>query len=216
MPVLLAGSQQKWRNNITDHNDIVLNDIVLLVERLQAEDALRYEEVVDRLSDYPGWSRWLEMVVSGGDRFRIPGLASSLNAPLDESGLITPRIRAMLLEQLFPYALLLDRRLTPTERALRLENALNIGAVRFCEECLQNENEEIVTEAQIVLEAYQAEQSLLRGAARPQDTGQELLRPPASASTSPDALLRAAEETTVASPRVGWLRRLWNWFRGRA
>src|ERR1051326_4706708 len=96
-------------------------DIVLLVERLESEEELLYEEVAERLADYPGWSQWLMMIVSGGDRFRIPGLASTFNAPLEESGLITPRLRAMLLEMLRPYSMLLDTRLSCAERAHLLE-----------------------------------------------------------------------------------------------
>ena len=192
------------------------NDIVTLVEMLRMQDELPYDDVAERLRGHSGWQQWLTMVASGGDRFGIAGMSSGLNAPLDVSGLIQPRLRAMLLEMLQPYAILLDERLPASERAIRLKAELSLEVDRFCEECMQSEALDIVAAAGAVQIANHEAKGLLRGSARASEPVQELLRAPISAQIAADTLLRSAAAARQISRKANWLQRLWNWIRGRS
>jgi hypothetical protein len=192
-----------------------VNNIVLLVERLQEENEMELSEVQQLLEPYPGWSRWVDVLATEGDHFGPRSMALILGTQAGAPGLVRPKLREVMLSMLLPYALLLDERRAPIERAAQLIQQIHVDIPHFCEECFRNEDPEIVTAAQTVLAAFEAEHDLLRGADRPQDQAKELLRPPVSSPVDSGSLLRASAENQEESKPPHGLHRLWNLLRGK-
>lgn len=192
----------------------VHNEIVLLVERLREDNELEVSEVQQRLAAYPGWSQWANLILMDGKHYGPSTVTLITGTQVGAPGLVPARTRQALLNTLLPYALLLDSRHPPAERAIMLKQA-GIEVENFCKECFHNEDQEIKTAAYVVLTEYEMRLDLLRGSSRPEDLAAELLRPP-TAPTSAENLLRAADSARADTPQPGWLQRLWKLLSGKS
>jgi hypothetical protein len=135
-------------------------EIVRLVTLLQGESEVTWDEVLACLEGFPGWQQVVETLrdytPTAGN---IPLRAQYI--PFEETMIVLGSKREHLRNLFQPYALLLDSQQTPTERARLLrQNGVDVEA--FCEECLQHESAVITTAAQAVLEANEADTTLLR------------------------------------------------------
>jgi len=187
------------------------NPIVQLAELLASEERIEWDIVEDLVADVPGWLRLVQLMreparnITGG----YTGRGSS-----PESGLVVARtMRARLHEIFAPYAILLDTRLTPAERALRLKFVTGRDPLKFTEECLQAQIPEVVEAALVVREAAQSEETLLRGAAAPHTAPEELLRVGGLGELSREDLLLPAGMPIAIEPAhrvLTWLQRLFS------
>src|SRR5579871_923752 len=92
------------------------NNIVLLVELLQAPDDLEFSVAQALLEPYPGWSRWFHVLATEGDHFGPRSVSLILGTQIGAPGLVPPKLREVMRKMLLPYALLLDDRHPPLER----------------------------------------------------------------------------------------------------
>jgi len=163
--------------------------VVLLVELLESQARVEWETVEELVGDVPGWLRVVRMMRDPGRNVR-GGYTGRAASP--ESGLAVSREMRRRLHELFlPYAILLDARSTPTERAFRLKDEAGKIPIRFAEECLEAHIPAVVEAAQAVLDAAQSEETLLRGAMAPHIAPEELLRS-VGADSHPDTTSSAA------------------------
>ena len=180
-------------------------NIVYLVERLRAAHQLTWEEVESLLADFPGWLRGAQLLREKGAGFRD---LYDFSPPPDGGLYVSHPVRELLLKTFQPYALLLCGRYKPSERMTHLQEA-GVNVEQFCRECLHNDCATVVTAATEVLDACDAEQTLLRMASKHfQDTG-SLLRTPSQTSDDETLLNPAAEPSEPSNPpRRSWLQKL--------
>jgi hypothetical protein len=190
-------------------------DIIALADRLDAPEPLDWDEIEELVADFPGWLRLVQ-------HLRYPSksqatLIVQMGEPT-QSTFVSGEKRQELRAFFRPYALLLDARCTPPQKVALLQKA-GIDVPRFCTEHLQNGVAEITTAARQVLEAYEADATLLRGASALPAGTEELLRAAQpGASPGMEGLLQPAEPVVMpATPPVeaGWLQRLRAKFRRR-
>lgn len=187
-------------------------NVVRLVQHLEELPRVDWDEVERLLAEFPNWLRLVKIL-----RYRsgaLPTRVVTLGEPAAYLFLSDTQ-RRQLLEVFQPYALLLYPQHTPAERALRLrQNGVEVDS--FCQECFHDGTPEIVEAARAVLESWEAQQALLRGAAAPAAPAEQLLRAAQGGPSHADALLQptmppspeAGPDTDPAPPRTGWLRRL--------
>jgi hypothetical protein len=183
-------------------------NIVELVERLRSGTPIEWGEVEALVAHVPAWLTLVQLI---HDRVATRQLLGYQLPDYPTLFIVPQALRERLLELFQPYAILLDQRYTPVERAARLESEAGVDVTSFCEKCLYDHDPMIVEAAQAVEEADQIRWTLVRGASVPEDSPDELLRsaPPDSAPRE-DALLHPTEapEAQETPPKQNWLLRL--------
>jgi hypothetical protein len=182
-------------------------NIVDLVEKLRASARVEWDEVEALVTHVPAWHQLVQLLRNSVSSKQLMGY----QLPDIPSGFVPPEAQERMRELFQPYAILLDQRHTPAERAVLLEKEAGVDVRAFCEECLHGHDPVVVEAAQTVLEAWQMQMTLVRGAGVPEDPPDELLRsaPPDSAPGE-DALLHPAEapDAPETPPARNWLQRL--------
>lgn len=177
--------------------------IVRLVDLLSSEKLVAWQEVEELVNDFPGWRHMVERL-----HYPTPRI-TSIGDPAQYTFL--PRGMPQRLLAIFqPYALLLDARLEPAERAVRLHRDLGIDVTRFCKESLHDGSPEVSVAARSVLEACNNDRTLLRSASVPGDPPQQLLRTTSGDNSPSDALLHPSSPPSPhnRTEKIGWFRRL--------
>jgi hypothetical protein len=181
--------------------------IVELAEMLAGDKLVAWEDVEACLEDFPGWAEYAQ-------RLRYPSLTSNnrmvfAGDPAQYSYLSAAQARALL--RLFgPFAVLLDTRQTPFQRAHRLRE-LGVDPIEFIEESRHNASPAISEAAGEMLAAAESEGGLLRPVDDPAQA-KELLHP--AAPSGEEGLLHPSEEGSAtaeraaATKRPSWLQRL--------
>jgi hypothetical protein len=177
-------------------------NIVDLVERLRSDTPVEWGEVETLVAHIPAWRQLVQLLRESGARFHRQAIPTFF---------VQPAAQERLLELFRPYAILLEQSHSPAKRALQLEEEAGVDVRAFCEECLSDHDATIVEAARAVLEAWQLQKTLVRGAGMPEDRPDELLRA-ALPDRAPreDALLHPAEapDAQDAPPERNWLLRL--------
>ncbi|HLV81411.1 MAG TPA: hypothetical protein VKT32_14085 [Chthonomonadaceae bacterium] len=183
-------------------------NIVYLVERLRAAHQVTWEEVESLLSDFPGWLHGVQLLRDHPESYRSP---YGFPEPPTESVYVPGAARERMIELFQPYALLLSERHAPAERIARLQEA-GVDVEPFCKECLHNACAAVVTAATETLEASEAEQTLLRMAAKQFEETGTLLRTASQTGEDGALLTPSSEPSESLSPsgptRRSWLQRL--------
>lgn len=183
--------------------------LIALVALLRAPHNVAWSEVEHHVANYPGWLRWVQTLhyPSKNSHMRVVSFGDA-----SQYAYLTAEKRQALLDFFLPYSLLLDESLTPAERATRLKREAGVQPTEFCKECLHNADPHIVAAAQDVLEACNAERTLLRGVKSPETPSDQLLRTPRSVVERADTLMRSTEAVVSPSPaKRSWFQRLFWW-----
>ena len=188
-------------------NENGMDKIVRLVERLaDTSVAVEWDEVEELVGDFPGWLRLVQNT-------RYPTMTYarrvvSTGSPLQYVVLSQER-RSRLLAFFQPYGILLDRRQTPAERAIRLQQEAHVDVMRFCRENVHDGSAEVASAAREVLEACRMDRTLLRAAFPSAGPSDQLLHT-VSGEADTEALLQPSEATSVESGKTApaWWKRL--------
>lgn len=186
-------------------------DVVTLVALLKADRDVAWEEVESLVAGFPGWR---QIVSSLHDPAVNPIWRTVAYDEASEYAFLSSEKRQQLLDFFQPYAIFLDARLTPAQKAAQfMQWNPDGGRVRwFCREHLNDGLPEVAEAARAVLEACEADATLLRGASAPEEAeGEELLRAAHPGLSSSDALLQPSTRPadSGATPRSpAWLGRL--------
>ncbi len=178
-------------------------NIIALVALLQTEPSVQWDEVETLLAGFPNWLGLIRLLRM--QQPRLPYLA----APLPELQ-VGPEARERLRALFEPYAILLNPARSSVETMRELERQ-GVDIRRFCRYCFDNDDEWIVEAALAVLEAYDAQATLMRGAVSPAHAPDQLLRTADGAAFQADALLTPATSPgppETAPRKIGWLPRL--------
>jgi hypothetical protein len=186
-------------------------DVVTLVELLKADRDVAWEEVESLVADFPGWRHVVSSLHSPAVN---PIWRTVAYDEASEYAFVSSKKRQQLLDFFQPYAIFLDARRTPAQKAAQLTQ-LNPDGDRvrwFCREHLQDGLPEVAEAARAVLEACEADATLLRGASVPEEAREKLLRAAQPGVPASDALLQpaAAPDAEDTAPPSGWIRRLFS------
>jgi hypothetical protein len=183
-------------------------NLVALVGLLRTEPDLSWDAAKSLLRGFPNWRRVVEMLQMQPSGYTDPYNPRPPTVPTDP--FLPALIRKRLLEELLPFALLLDPQYSTAERIALLEREAGVETVPFCESCLQAESPEIVAAAQALLQTCESQETLLRGSAHASTEPGELLRTSTADSVLSDALLTpSAPPPAPTEPfAVPWFRRL--------
>jgi hypothetical protein len=178
--------------------------IIDLMEMLRGDEPVAWDAAEACLVGFPGWATYVQ-------RLRYPSLTSNnrlvhVGDPAQYSYLGTSQIRT--LARLFgPFAVLLDTRRTPFERAHMLRK-LGVDPIQFATEGRHNASAAISLAAQEMLAAANSEGGLLRPAAF-KSQEMELLRPVSpTGDAGADADLLHPVDGSVEPVRTTWWQRL--------
>ena len=182
-----------------------------LVELLMQPDAQWYE-IEELVEGRPWESQFVQLLRANAARatrfassqpFAIFGLSLPSDFLLDEDA------RQILMHHVFPYATLLDMKLTPLQQAQQLEQN-GVAVEPFCRRLVSSGEQNYNEAAQAALNAWLDHSRLLRGAERAPESNPQLLRPASEAATDTNTLLQASNipDAEPELPKRGLLHRL--------
>ena len=180
-------------------------DLNCLIELLETQEAVTWEDVTELLQGFPSWLRMIESM-----RSTVPIRTQNFYRPM---GFVT--LSRETVEQFIrvwkPYATLLSWYQSPMECVRLLDKLEGIEAKSFCQVCLQDQQKEIAFAAESVLQFLKENGDLLRPSGSPDR--EELLRAVADPSRPDNLLLpiETAEERQnllEESKKPGWFSRI--------
>ena len=124
--------------------------LIHIVEILETQEVVTWDEVYDHLTGYPNWVTIIE-------RIQSPGL-NKVARMYESPGFVT--IDKHIVEQIHrflkPYALIFSLEAFPCECARQLDEWLGSESVSFCKRCIEDRSSDISLAAQSVLPAAEA------------------------------------------------------------
>ncbi len=124
--------------------------LIRIVEVLETQEVVTWDEVYDHLTGYPNWVTIIERIQSPGFNKVVKFYKSPSFVTIDKH--IVEQIHRFLK----PYALMFSLQDFPGECARQLDEWLGLESVSFCKRCIEDRNSDISLAAQAVLPAVEA------------------------------------------------------------